>query len=88
MEDEWNFKKVLKQHNIEDDSLLLSLNDHMDKWAIEYNIGYTKAKRATAVQILCYALQLSINEHRSGSHNQALEDMIEMLQKLTDEEKR
>ena len=85
-EDEWEFRKVLQQHSITDEVLLLSLNKHMDDWATAYNVKQNTAKKAAYNEMLCHALQLSIRGRKEGESDSLLEEFIATLQDVIKEE--
>ena len=84
IEDEWQFKKVLSQHSVDNEQLLLALNKHMDDWATQYTNKRDTAKKAAYNEVLCCALQLSIKAGKCGEKDSLLDELIDMLKGVTD----
>ena len=85
--DEWQFNKVLAQHNIDNEALSIALNKHMDDWATQYVSKRDTAKKAAYNEILCCALQLSIKGSKEGKKDSLLQELIVILERLKDEER-
>ncbi|AUR84798.1 hypothetical protein NVP1063O_131 [Vibrio phage 1.063.O._10N.261.45.C7] len=84
--DEWNFKPVLSQHDIDNEELLLALNNHMDNWATTYTNRRDTAKKAAYNEILCCALQLSIKGGNRGEKDTLLGELITILKEGIEDE--
>lgn len=87
IEDEWQFKKVLTQHSVDNEVLLQALNKHMDDWATQYTNKRDTAKKAAYNEVLCCALQLSIKGNKLGDTDSLLDELIDMLKEVTEKEK-
>ncbi|HBH7890692.1 TPA: hypothetical protein KDX54_000081 [Vibrio vulnificus] len=79
--DEWQFEPLLEKHGVHNKTLVNDLNEKMDKFARQYMTNADGHRKAAYREILCFALQLSIDEKKSIGAKKPLDVLIDELEK-------